>query len=204
MISLPTYNKGREVEGITIWIFVVVLLAIFLFAPLTLRFEVTEKRFSLSAKAAFFRVWQFDTSDKKKKEPAKKNNKKKDSSSKKKTPTDLLKLLRTVLRIITRVLKHVHLLPRIRHLIFRLKFGLSDAASTGMAAGGIYGLVYGIQARIHRSRNVRVDEVTVTPVFEAPTFSVECSGIITTCLAHIMGIAIVVLAVLAGQKNKED
>ncbi len=176
------------------------ILGTILFAPLTLVFEITEKHLALKIKVFGVRVWALGTASKTKKPDKKKQG----NTPKKKSSSELLSNLRLILRIVFSVLKQIPLLPQMRHLRFNLSFGLGDAAATGMAAGGIYGLVYGIQARLYHSKKVRFDEVTVTPDFQSSAFSVTCSGIITTCLAHIMGIAIVALAVTVGEKNKED
>lgn len=185
--------------------FGVVLLVVLLFAPLSLSFAVTEKSLLLSARVFGIRIWTWDTpAVKKPKTKMKPSGQSEVEEKKKKSPSELLKNLRIILKIISRVLHHVRLLPRIKRLRFSLDFGLSDAAKTGMAAGAVYGLVYGIQARLYRSRYVVIDEVSVTPNFQMPSFSVYCGGIITTCFAHIMGIAVVALAVLLKQNKKEE
>ena len=202
-ISLPNYNKSKEVEGITIWIIVVLILVTILFAPLTLSFSITEKQLVLKAKVFGVAVWQLNTADKKASPRKKKDDERQKKPKKKKSPAELLNTLKLVLKIVSEVLRRVHLLPRLRHLIFRLTFGLGDAAATGMAAGGVYGLVYGIQARLHHSKRIKFEDVSVSPDFQNAVFSLEFNGIITTCLAHIMGIAIVALVVMTGQKIKE-
>ena len=183
------------------WIFILVFVILLFSLPLSLSFSVTEKRLLLLAKVFGIKVFSFDTNDKQKKVEKAEEHKPKEKT---KTPAKKIDSLQVVLKIISRVLHHVRLLPRIKKLRFLLEFGLSDAAKTGMVAGGVYALVYGIQARLHRSRQVHIEELAVTPNFQSPAFALDCSGIITTCLAHITGIAVVVLAVIVKQKMKEE
>ena len=178
-------------------VFVVLLFLL----PISLSFSATEKSVFLKLNVFGFKVFSFDSQSKRtssaKAKPASKE-------PKDVTLSQRLESLRTILMVIMRILHHVGILPRMKKVCFDLTFGLSDAAKTGMAAGGIYALVYGIQARLLRSRRVKLEEVKVTPDFQTSVFSLKCSGIITTCLAHIMGIAIVALAVVARQRKKEE
>lgn len=181
---------------------ILVFVILLFFSPLSLSFSVNEKRIVLSAKVFGLKVFSLDTAEPKKAKAEKKAVSKK--KGEKKSVSQMLDTLHLVLELVSRILHHIHLLPRLKKLRFCLEFGLSDAAKTGMAAGAIYALVYGIQARLCRSRRVKIEEVSVTPNFQTPVFAMQCSGIITTCLAHITGIAVVALAVIAKQKMKEE
>lgn len=183
------------------WIFILVFVILLFSLPLSLSFSVTEKRLLICVKVFGIKVFFLDSDQKQKKtQKAVKHKPKKETKS----TAQKIDYLRLILEIVFRVLHHVRLLPRIKKLRFLLEFGLSDAAKTGMVAGGIYALVYGIQARLHRSRRISFEELAVTPNFQSPAFALDFSGIITTCLVHIMGIAVVVLAVAAKQKMKEE
>lgn len=179
-------------------------LLLLFFLPLSVVFKIADKEAKIGVKAFGLKVGTFDTAKPRRKGHEEKEQSREEKESEKKSLSEQLDTFQMILKVVSRVLHHVRLLPRIKKLRFHLAFGLSDAAKTGMAAGGIYALVYGIQARLHHSRRVSIEEVSVVPDFQSQVFSVHCSGIITTCLAHIMGIAVVALAVILKQKLKEE
>ena len=75
-------------------------------------------------------------------------------------------------------------------IVFYLKFGLFDAAQTGIATGAIWTLLYGFFAFFEYRATVKSHDFKVVPVFETSFFEFNASGIIKAKTVNIIGMVL--------------
>ncbi len=75
-------------------------------------------------------------------------------------------------------------------IVFYLKFGLFDAAQTGIATGAIWTLLYGFFAFFEYRVTVKSHDFKVVPVFETSFFEFNASGIIKAKTVNIIGMVL--------------
>ena len=78
------------------------------------------------------------------------------------------------------------------NIYFALTFGLGDAARTGIATGGAWGIAYNLFAIICRVSNVKNHKFNITPDFENETYDMVFEGILTLSPANIICICAVI------------
>lgn len=110
--------------------------------------------------------------EKTKKEPAVKTEEKTEEQAEKqenKTESKL-KELKETLRLIFDILdifkKYAHKNLVIEKLFFSYKFGLGDAALTGVFSGGVYALVHSTAAYIYNKYKVKKQKIDILPDFD--------------------------------------
>lgn len=86
-----------------------------------------------------------------------------------------------------------------------LKFGLGDAAETGIATGVAWGLLYNIYAQLDRFVTVENHGFQLTPVFNSRGFQVLFSGVLRFRLIDTIVISLMVLYhfLMVNQKYKK-
>lgn len=78
----------------------------------------------------------------------------------------------------------------VERLNFHLKFGLGDAAATGIATGAINSVLYWLLAFVNRVGTVKKHYFEVVPVFEGSGFISEARGSISLRMINILTIAV--------------
>lgn len=73
------------------------------------------------------------------------------------------------------------------------KFGLSDAAQTGMATGVAWGVLYNLYAQLDRFVTVKTHRFAITPVFNSQGYCVAFSGTLKVRPAQLIAIGMIVL-----------
>lgn len=72
-----------------------------------------------------------------------------------------------------------------------LTFGTSEASSTAVSTGALWGIVYNLLGLVDKVVRVKNPKVDITPEFNTLTLRVSTQGIVTSCIAHIIAVTVV-------------
>lgn len=81
----------------------------------------------------------------------------------------------------------------VENLDFSIRFGLGDAAQTGIATGAVWGAIYNIFSFIDSLVIVKSHNFNVTPVFECSGIAYKFNAKIQCRIVNIIAVAITVL-----------
>lgn len=189
--------------------FLLLTLALALFSPIRVRLTVEKSgetaldiRLTLCMHGREFAIPLLEESGKIAHKKAEKPQKKakKSQEKEKKQETGILERLQGGYRLVRKM--QVTLLASrasirkrlvIETLELDVKFGLSDAAQTGMATGVAWGALYNLYAQLDRFVTIKDHRFQITPVFNSQGYRVAFAGTLKVRLASLMGIAIIVL-----------
>lgn len=82
---------------------------------------------------------------------------------------------------------------KIENIDFNMKFGLDDAAHTGIATGAAWGSLYNVFGFVSLLFKVKSHKFNITPVFDGECFALEFGSRIEFSLSNILAIAFAVM-----------
>lgn len=83
-------------------------------------------------------------------------------------------------------------------LIFKLDFGLGDAAVTGVTTGAVWGTAYNLLSVLHHHMIIKKTDIRITPDFNDQKMEIRFYGIFTVKIVNI--IIVLVIAMLSFMK----
>lgn len=81
----------------------------------------------------------------------------------------------------------------INHILFKMEYGLSNAAKTGIANGVIWAAATGALSAVDNISEIKSSKLNIYPVFDRQCFNVRFSGILTFKIVHIITVGIKIL-----------
>lgn len=103
---------------------------------------------------------------------------------------ELNNILDKVLKTYNGSRNHIKKKIIVNNIDFYIKFGLFDAAQTGIAIGYIWGALYGLYAFICENATVKRHNFQVEPYYENYWLEIKTSGIIKLTLVNIISVAL--------------
>ncbi len=103
---------------------------------------------------------------------------------------ELNNILDKILKTYNNSRNHIKKKIIVKTMDFYIKFGLFDAAQTGIATGHIWGVLYGVYAFICENATVNKHNFQVEPYYENYWLEIKASGIIKLSLVNIISVAL--------------
>lgn len=172
-----------------IFLLVAVLIVLFavllLFCPLRIDIEYRNKGVKITFRCVFLKYTVDNSKFKVKNKKPSTEPEVKATEEKKKTDKlfEGFDDTKELLQIIIDLVKNK---ARFSDLYIRFRYGVGDAAYTGILYGGIWALIGNVYAYLCRYFYIDFPKVELEPVFDKKVFEAEAQGIITTRLVHII------------------
>ena len=94
------------------------------------------------------------------------------------------------------ILSRLKKLVTVDYVILEIRFGLSDAAKTGMANGAVWAAASGALSAADNVLEVKNADLNIVPVFDRECFDLRIFGILKVRPAHIISVALRLVRVI--------
>ena len=87
---------------------------------------------------------------------------------------------------------HIKNAITVKNINLDMKFGLGDAAATGISTGILWGTVYSVFALVCKLFTVNTHNFSIDPIFNKKTVQIRLDGVVYTRLADVLTAAFVI------------
>lgn len=93
---------------------------------------------------------------------------------------------------------------KLDEIMMKIELGTGDAPTTAISTGALWGVVYGLIAKIGSICEIKKHHVEINPNYNGAVFSFEGKCIIKSSIAYIIIIAITILIKIKSRKGKHS
>jgi len=183
---------------------ILLILLLILFLPLKAVVNFNENKLLLKAKLGGVTVFKFSPDNVRKgEEKSKETSEEKVNEAEKKSQSlsQKIKYYFELSKLATKLAKKYIL---IEYVEIKIEVGTSDAPSTAISTGVLWGAVYRILGVLGSIMYIKHNNVDIKPSFDETKFSAKGKCIIKSRLVYIIFIAIVIFIKIKSLKGKED